>query len=42
MLQQDLLNIDGVDSAKLDSVQTFNSRLELEITIFLWLVRIYC
>jgi len=38
ILQQGLLNIDGVDSAKLDSVQTFNSRLELEIMTFLWLV----
>ena len=32
ILQQHLLNIDGVDSAKLVSVHTFISRLEQEIT----------
>jgi len=33
ILQQHLLNIDGMDSAKLVSVQTFISRLEQEITM---------
>ena len=33
ILQQDLLNIDGVDSAKLVSIQMFIARIEQEITM---------